>query len=141
VIQNIKNLQQVDDIKILYEQIKTDGVIIKEEDKERYLQEDKRDALLFSKNLVSILKEISSELRKIIDFYYFQKGEQKPLSKIFISGGGTIIKNLADFFADEFKVSVEIFDPLKNIEESKKVPQELRPLFAVAAGLASRKVG
>jgi len=141
VIQNVKNIQQVDDIKILYEQIKTDGLIVKEEDKEKYLQEEKRDALLFSKNLSSVLKEIVTELHKIIDFYYFQKGEQKPLSKIFISGGGTIIKNLDIFFSEEFKLPVEIFDPFRRIEDGKKVPSELKPLFAVASGLALRKVG
>lgn len=139
ILQNIKNIQQVDDTNILYEQMKTDGVIIKEEDKERYLQEEKRDALLFSKNLISVLKEFTVELHKIFDFYFFQKGEQKSLSRIFLSGGGTIIKNLDTFFAEELKLPTEIFDPFRRIEDGKKVPQELRPLFAVSAGLALKK--
>ncbi len=139
IIQNIKSIQNIDDVKILYDMLKTDGLIIKEEDKERYLQEEKKDSLLFSKNLISVLKELSTELHKIVDFYYFQKGEQKSLSKIFISGGGTVIKNLDNFIEEEFKVHTEIFDPFRRIEDGKRIPEDIKPLFAVAVGLALKK--
>lgn len=142
IINNIKkSLQQQKQIsdEELMVYLKEDGLIITEEDKEKYLKDDKKIELLISKSLISSFKEISSEIHKIIDFYYFQKGEQKMLSKILLSGGGSIIKNLNLYLYNEFKVDVEYLDPFKNIENSENIPQELRPIFAVAVGLAMKQ--
>jgi type IV pilus assembly protein PilM len=139
IIQSVKNIQQIDDAKVIDEHLRTDGLIIREEDKERYLDQDKKDALLFSKNLTSVLKEITAELRKIVDFYYFQKGEQKPITKLYLSGGGSIIKNLDVYLSEDLKLPVEIFDPFKKLVNGERVPQDVRPLMAVALGLALKK--
>ncbi len=137
--QSIKNIQQIENMTQIDSLIKDHGIILKEEDKEKYLQEDRKTELLFTKNLTAVLKELISELHKIIDFYYFQKGEQKVLSKIYVSGGGSVIKNLCDYLSQEFKLPVELLDPMKKIEAADKIPQELRPIFAVATGLAMRR--
>lgn len=137
IVNNLKKTQQVED-QIIIEYFKNYGLIITEEQKEQYLKEDKKTELLFSKNLILSLKEFISELHKVVDFYYFQKGEQKPLSKIFLSGGGSIIKNLDLYFYDEFKVETEIVNPFINIEISEEIPLEIRQIFAVSVGLAMK---
>ena len=137
--QSIKNIQQIDDPQVLDDHLRNDGLIIREEDKEQYLQQDKKEALLFSKNLTSVLKEFSAELRKILEFYYFQKGEQKQIAKLYLAGGGSIVKNLDAYLSEEFKLPVEIFDPFKKLANGERVPADVRPMMAVALGLALKK--
>lgn len=139
IYSTLENIYQTKDKNFIEEYLKTDGVIISEEDKERYLQEEKKDQLLLSKNLISILKDLVSELKKIIDFFYFQKGEQKVLSKIYLSGGGSLIKNFDSFISQDLKIPVEIFSPFNNILNADSIPVEIRPLFGVAVGLALKK--
>ncbi len=137
ILNEMKKNRQLE-YKDIINYLKSDGLILTDEEKEMYISQDKKTELMISKELLSLLKEFSTELHKIIDFYYFQKGEQKPLSKIFLSGGGCIIRNLAEYFSKEFKTEVEILDPFKNIDNSDDVPSDLRPIFAVAVGLAMK---
>jgi len=136
ILNEIKKLREMN-IEEIISYFKNDGLILTDEKKEEYLSLDKKIELSISKDLVVLLKEFSTELHKLIDFYYFQKGEQKPISKIFLSGGGCVIKNLSLYFSLEFKMEeVEIVDPFRKIANSDNVPVELRPLFTVAVGLA-----
>jgi len=135
ILNEMKKLKQME-IEEIINYFKNDGLILTDEEKEEYLSQNKKVELSISKDLVAILKEFSTELHKLIDFYYFQKGEQKPISKIFLSGGGCVIKNLALYFTSEFKIETEIVDPFKKILNADDVPNELRPFFAVAVGLA-----
>ncbi len=137
IINEVKRAQQIEE-ETVFEYLKNEGLIVEEDKKEIYIQEQKKFELLFSKNLMVALKELISEIHKIIDFYYFQQGEQKPLSKIFLSGGGSIIRNLDLYFSNEFKVEVEYLDPFKNIENSEGVPFEERVILPIATGLAIR---
>ncbi len=137
LLNEVKKSRQLE-YKNLINYMKTDGLILTDEEKEMYISQDKKTELLISKDLLYLLKEFATELHKIIDFYYFQKGEQKALSKILLSGGGCIIRNIQTYFANEFKTEVEILDPFKNIDNSDEVPVEIRPIFAVAVGLAMK---
>jgi len=135
ILTEMKKLKQLE-IKEILNYFKKDGLILTDEEKEEYLSQNKKLELSISKDLIALLKEISTELHKLIDFYYFQKGEQKPISKIYLSGGGCIIRNLDLYFSNEFKIETEILDPFKKIINADSVPQELRPFFTVAVGLA-----
>ncbi len=135
IVQTIKNMLPDLDISLINDYLKTYGIISSEE-KERYLQEDKKEVLLFSKNLSAVLKDIVAELHKVIDFFYFQKEEQRSISKIYLSGGGSVIKNLDNYISSELGISTEKFSPFNNIENSEIVPQDIHPLFSVAVGLA-----
>ncbi|MEM4368541.1 MAG: pilus assembly protein PilM, partial [Candidatus Anstonellales archaeon] len=137
IINEIKKTTQLEKKEII-NYLKTDGLILTDEKKEEYILQDKKLELNISKILISLLKEITTEIRKIIDFYYFQKGEQKPVSKIFLNGGGCTIKDIDVYFNQEFKIDVEILDPFKNIQNTEEIPQEVRPLLSVAVGLAMR---
>lgn len=118
--------------------LKNDGLILTDEEKETYIAENKKTELGISKDTLSVLKEFTTELHKIVDFYYFQKGEQKPITKIFLSGGGCIIKNLPLYFKNEFNVETEVLDPFRKIEGAENLPYEEKPLFAVSVGLAMK---
>jgi type IV pilus assembly protein PilM len=135
ILNEMKKLKQME-IEEILNYFKNDGLILTDEEKESYLSQNKKVELGISKDLVALLKEFSTELHKLIDFYYFQKGEQKPISKIFLSGGGCVIKNLALYFTSEFKIETEVVDPFKKITNADVVPIELRPFFAIAVGLA-----
>ncbi|MCS7227685.1 MAG: type IV pilus assembly protein PilM [Endomicrobia bacterium] len=137
ILNEIKKNRQMEFQEIM-NYIKKDGLIISDEAKEKYFAQSKKTELAISKDLSSLLKEFTTELHKIIDFYYFQKGEQKPLSKIFISGGGSVIKNICEYFTTEFKIQTELLDPLKNVQNADIVPYETRPLLSVAIGLGMK---
>lgn len=136
-LNDLQKTRQLQPSEIL-EYLKNDGLIISDEEKEEYLMQNKKTELSISKDLSVLLKELTTEIHKIIDFYYFQKGEQKPLSKIFLSGGGCIIRNLALYFSNEFKIETEILDPFRNIKNAEVVPDDVKPLFSVAVGLAAK---
>lgn len=137
IINEIEKNMQLEKKEII-NYLKTDGLILTDEKKEEYILQDKKLELNISKILLPLLKEITTEIHKIIDFYYFQKGEQKPISKIFLNGGGCTIKDIDIYFNQEFKIDVEILDPFKNIQNTEGIPQEVRPLLSVAVGLAMR---
>jgi len=58
-----------------------------------------------------------------------------------ISGGMANLGNIAKFLTMEFKVPVEVTNPLAFLaEQPKNIPKDVLPALAVAAGLALRKL-
>jgi Tfp pilus assembly PilM family ATPase len=58
---------------------------------------------------------------------------------VLLSGGACRLGNLTNYLSRELRLPVEIFDPLAQVEGSRAVSEDLRPLFAVAVGLATRR--
>ncbi len=84
------------------------------------------------------------EIKKAIDFYNSNYAD-KPIEKMVLSGGGSKIKGLDHFFAEEIGLSVESFDPFANtkVDTSKIDPAYLNyiaPEMAIAMGLATRAI-
>jgi type IV pilus assembly protein PilM len=82
------------------------------------------------------------ELKKAIDLYYTNNPDM-ALSKIILSGGGSRIQGLEQFFAEEIGLEVEILNPFKKIQtDNKKIDKEymnyIGPEMAIALGLAIR---
>ncbi|MBW2467442.1 MAG: pilus assembly protein PilM, partial [Deltaproteobacteria bacterium] len=82
------------------------------------------------------------ELKKAIDLFYTNNPD-KTLNKIILSGGGSRIQGLDQFFAEEIGLEVEQLDPFTKIKsDSKNIdPAYLKyigPEMAIAAGLAIR---
>ena len=82
------------------------------------------------------------ELKKAIDLYYTNNPDM-ALNKIILSGGGSRIQGLDQFFADEIGLQVETLNPFLRIQaESKNIDQEylkyIGPEMAIALGLAIR---
>jgi len=82
------------------------------------------------------------ELKKAIDLYYTNNPDV-ALNKIILSGGGSRVQGLDQFFAEEIGLEVEVLNPFnKIIADSKNIDQEylnfIAPEMAIALGLAIR---
>jgi type IV pilus assembly protein PilM len=82
------------------------------------------------------------ELKKAIDLFYTNNPDM-TLNKIILSGGGSRVQGLDQFFAEEIGLSVEIFNPFKAVQsDGKKIDPEylkyIGPEMAISIGLAIR---
>lgn len=87
------------------------------------------------------LEKFISEIR--ISFDYFETQFGKTVERLYISGGGAYLFNMADFLKDNLGVEVVLWNPLEGIDAPDvSVAKELKDCpaqFAVAMGLALRR--
>lgn len=120
---------------------KTKGILISAEEKEDAIQEDDREALAVSKAVSGMARDLVGEISRSVDFYLSQ-GQERSIGRIILTGGLANLKNLPQFLSSEFKVPVEVLNPLSFLEgKASDIPKEILPSLSVAAGLALRKVG
>ncbi|MCI0530890.1 MAG: pilus assembly protein PilM [candidate division Zixibacteria bacterium] len=102
------------------------------------------DLDMFKASLVSSAEELVSGLE--VAFSYFKTSARVPqVDWIVMSGGGALVPYLPEFLQSKLGISVEIANPLRNIEYDPDIfqdvqPEKIAPLLAVAVGLAVRKV-
>jgi type IV pilus assembly protein PilM len=82
------------------------------------------------------------EIKKAIDLY-LSNNSDKPLSTLVLSGGGSKVRGLQQYIAEETGLEVVIFNPFANMTvNEKKIDREyleaIAPEMAIAAGLAIR---
>lgn len=119
---------------------KNRGVLVSDEDKEAAIESFDKEALAVSKAASGVLKDLYTEVSRSIDFYLSQ-GVDHSISKIIVSGGMANLGNITRFLAAEFKVPVEVANPLAFLPEPpKNLPKDVLPALAVASGLALRKL-
>ena len=73
----------------------------------------------------------------------FEKKYNKTISKVILVGGGSALKGLADLAKDAFKTEVVSADPFNKVSTPAfltNILKETGPEFAVAIGLALRKL-
>ncbi|MEW6376179.1 MAG: type IV pilus assembly protein PilM [Thermodesulfobacteriota bacterium] len=90
-------------------------------------------------------ESLAVEIGNSIDFFQSTTTYEK-ISKLYLSGGGSKIKDFDILLQQQIGVPVEIVNPFKKIEYSEKnfdleYLREIGPMMAVGVGLASRKVG
>jgi len=98
------------------------------------------------KNSVSEISSITvdyilSETGRFILNYY--KKSNKKISKIVLTGGGSLLKGLKEKAQNSFETPVEVADPFSKVEYPAFLEEVLRgagPEFTVAIGLAIRKL-
>lgn len=95
--------------------------------------------------LNAVTEEFGTELKKTLDFFRVTTGES-AIHKMMLSGGGTQVPNLDRYLSQFFGIPVEILNPFQNVTVSEKefpvdTINRLAPGFAVAVGLALRKMG
>ncbi len=97
------------------------------------------------KNLFDIIKihldYIFSEANSVLLSY--EKKYSRTLSKVILTGGGSLLKGLPEQVADNFQVEVEQGHPFSKVHAPAfldKVLSATGPEFAVALGLALRKL-
>ncbi len=89
-----------------------------------------------------VLGHIFSEANRILTD--FEKKTSTPLSKVVLTGGGTILKGFADAAQVHFKTDTAPADPFSKVVSPAFLGDILKmigPEFAVAVGIALRKLG
>ena len=85
------------------------------------------------------------EIGNSIEFFQ-STGTYQKIKRLFLSGGGSKIKDFDVVLQQQIGVPVEMANPFKRIEYSEKdfdleYLRDIGPVMAVGVGLASRKVG
>ena len=73
----------------------------------------------------------------------YQKRYNKNIERIVLTGGGAVLKGLLPFATERLEIDAELADPFSKIETPaflEDVLKEIGPEFAVAVGLATRKL-
>jgi type IV pilus assembly protein PilM len=96
--------------------------------------------------LEAVSDMLALEISKTFDFYRATADDgDGAVQRIFISGGGSKLKGLADFLSNRFELPVEPLDPFRRIKVDARrfdpdYMREVVPEMAVAVGLALRGV-
>src|SRR4030042_6903242 len=90
-------------------------------------------------------ESLAVEIGNSLDFFQSTTTYEK-IGKLFLSGGGSKIKDFDIALQQHIGITVEVVKPFKKIENSGKnfdleYLREIGPLMAVGVGLASRRVG
>jgi len=88
-----------------------------------------------------VFSRIFDEARRVIRKYETQY--QRPVAKLVLTGGGGVTKELGAYAKEFFAVDIEVADPFAKTsapEFMRPVLKEIGPEFAVAVGLALRKL-
>lgn len=97
------------------------------------------------KSLAEIIKVhidyIFSETNNVLLSY--EKSYNRTVSKVILSGGGSLLKGLKEMAANNFRAEIEVGHPFTKVGAPvflRKVLEATGPEFAVALGLALRKL-
>lgn len=88
-----------------------------------------------------IFSRIFSEARRVLTQYETAHG--KAVTFIVLTGGGGVTKELASYAKNAFSIDVKVADPFQKTKAPafmRPVLEEIGPEFAVAVGLALRKL-
>ena len=119
---------------------KSYGLVKGEDEVPRESEESAKVDRIIRKSLDNLVNEIARSFE-----YYTSNREGALVKKIILSGGGSLLKNIDKFLAEQLGIPVEIINPFKNIiYDSRNFPSELllslAPLFSISVGLALREV-
>lgn len=94
--------------------------------------------------VLSFISKWSSEIRRVIDFYYSTYPDEN-IGRIILSGGATQTLGFLEHLASETTMEVEMFDPFGTLDISEKDHdidhlRRMAPQAAICIGLASRRV-
>ena len=97
-----------------------------------------------SKVCRAVLTRLHAEISRSINFYRSQQGGSMP-SKLYLSGGSSLLPQLDVFFAESLQLEVEYFNPFERIGVGPKVDAEAlgydAARIAATAGLAIHQAG
>lgn len=88
----------------------------------------------------STCEAFADEIRRSVDYYHSLQ-QDAPISRILMSGEGSLTRNICDYLAGALHLPVALGNPLQFIAENKsKLPQPelelIAPRLAIALGLA-----
>ncbi len=120
------------------------GISVEEAEKmkrERGLLKKEGEAMDINEITSLTLDYIFSEISRVLLNY--QKKTDKNVSKVFLTGGGVLLKGLREKAEASFNVPVVMADPFSKVEYPAFLDSVLKqagPSFAVAIGLALRRL-
>ncbi|MGA2516850.1 MAG: type IV pilus assembly protein PilM [Thermodesulfobacteriota bacterium] len=90
-------------------------------------------------------ESLAAEIGNSLDFFQSTTTYEK-IGKLYLSGGGSKIKDFDSILQQQIGIPVEVVNPFKKIDYSGgdfdlEYLREIGPIMAVGVGLASRKVG
>lgn len=112
------------------------GLSITAEDAEKLVCENSTKITAWTHDLIG---KLSKELWNSFDYYESQ--EQKPVEKVYVTGGGSLLSGLSDLLSQALGIPVVVLRPVDKIkvnldEIKKKEFEKISPMFSIAAGLA-----
>ncbi|MFA7252435.1 MAG: type IV pilus assembly protein PilM [Candidatus Paceibacterota bacterium] len=120
------------------------GISVDEAEKmkrERGLLKKSTDQMDINEITSLTLDYIFSEIGRVLLNY--QKKTERNVSKVFLTGGGVLLKGLKEKAESSFNVPVEMADPFSKVEFPaflETILKQAGPSFAVAIGLALRRL-
>ena len=88
-----------------------------------------------------VFARIFSEAHRVLIQY--ETAHKKPVTSIILTGGGGVTKELGTYAKNLFSIDVQVADPFIKTEAPafmRPILEEIGPEFAVAVGLALRKL-
>ena len=88
--------------------------------------------------LKPVLEQLTGELQRTFDYY--KTNLEKVVNRVMLTGGGSKLKGLKDFFAQELDIPVEMGNLLQGlkVKSGLKDVEAVMPFLSVAIGLALR---
>ena len=108
-----------------------------------YEEPDNPHQAAISKIARQVMTRLHMQVNQTIQFYRTQQGGSAP-QRLFLAGGGSIMAYTAQFFQEKLNVSVEYFNPFRNIQIAPTVQiEELEKVahaFGEVVGLGLRNL-
>ena len=96
-----------------------------------------------SKIIRNVMTRLHAEVARSVNFYRSQQGGGAP-TRLFLSGGTSIIPYTNRFFEEKVQIPIEYFNPFRNVEIDQHVPREdlarCAHFFGEVVGLGLRRV-
>jgi type IV pilus assembly protein PilM len=95
--------------------------------------------------MAKLMDSFALEIRRSLEFYNTTAADGR-IEKLYLAGGGAKTSGLPTLLQERLGIPVEIINPFKNVTiHEKEFPmdqvRELAPVMAIAAGLATRRLG
>jgi type IV pilus assembly protein PilM len=88
-----------------------------------------------------LIENLTMEIERSISFYSESISSEEKVERIILSGGGALLRELADYLSERLKINVALGNPVINFglkgDLPDKIQRELAP-YATSVGLALR---
>lgn len=108
-------------------------------DIEKYTEEAGYPGLEIYSLMRPQLEKLSSEIFRTFEYYNHELGTRVEFDEVFLTGGGSKLKNLADYLSKEMKIKISRLEP-SDVKSKQDISDQM-PLLALAYGATVEKQG
>ena len=96
--------------------------------------------------LSAVNEDIGTEIQKTLDFFKQISATDKPLDRLYLTGGTAQVVHMKESLGERLRTQVELLNPFRKIppvgrDATAELVNEMMPTASVAVGLALRKLG